>query len=61
MDQAEQEIRDVQQRWMEGASRKGEQALDAILGDEYVLISARRGFIDREGWLAMGPDYACFN
>jgi hypothetical protein len=49
MDQAEQEIRDVQQRWMEAASRKDEPVLDAILGDEYVLISARLGFVDREG------------
>jgi hypothetical protein len=57
MDQSEQEIRDVQQRWMEAASHKDEPILDEILGDEYVLISARLGFVDREGWLAMGPDY----
>jgi ketosteroid isomerase-like protein len=57
MDQAEQEIRDVQQRWMDAASRKDEAALEAILGDEYVLISARLGIVDRAGWLAMGPDY----
>jgi ketosteroid isomerase-like protein len=57
MDQAEQEIQQVQQRWMEAASRKDEQVLDDILGDEYVLISARLGFVDRRGWLAMGPDY----
>lgn len=57
MDEAEQEIRDEQQRWMEAASRKDEPVLDEILGDEYVLISARLGFVDREGWLAMGPDY----
>ena len=57
MDQTEQEIRDVQQRWMEAASRKDEPLLNTILGDEYVLISARLGFVDREGWLAMGPDY----
>lgn len=57
MGQAEQEIRDVQQRWMEAASRKNEPVLEAILADEYVLISARLGFVDRNGWLAMGPDY----
>lgn len=57
MDEAEQEIRDVQQRWMEAASRKDEPVLNTILGDEYVLISARLGLVDREGWLAMGPDY----
>jgi ketosteroid isomerase-like protein len=57
MDQADREIRDVQHRWMEAASRKDEPALNAILGDEYVLISARLGFVDRDGWLAMGPDY----
>lgn len=55
--QAEQEIRDMQQRWMEAASRKDEPVLEAILADEYVLISARLGFVDRNGWLAMGPDY----
>ena len=49
MDQAEQEIWDVQQRWMEAASRKDEPALDEILGDEYVLISARLGFVDQRG------------
>lgn len=57
MDQTEQEIRDIQQAWMEAASRRDEPALEAILGDEYVLISARLGIVDREGWLAMGPDY----
>lgn len=57
MDQAEQEIRDTQQRWMEAASRKNEPVLEDILADEYVLISARLGFVDRNGWLAMGPDY----
>lgn len=57
MGQAEQEIRDMQQRWMEAASRKNEPVLEAILADEYVLISARLGFVDRNGWLAMGPDY----
>ena len=57
MDNAEQEIRDVQQRWMEAARRKDESALDAILGDEYVLITARLGVVDRSSWLAMGPDY----
>ena len=57
MDQAEQEIRDTQQRWMEAASRKNERVLEDILADEYVLISARLGFVDRNGWLAMGPDY----
>ena len=57
MDQAEREIRDVQQRWMEAVSRKDDPALDEILGDEYVLVSARLGFVDREGWLAMVPDY----
>lgn len=57
MDQAEQEIREMQQRWMEAASRKDEPVLEAILADEYVLISARLGFVDRNGWLAMGPDY----
>jgi ketosteroid isomerase-like protein len=57
MDQAEQEIRNTQQRWMEAARRKDEPVLDTILGDEYVLIGARLGFVDREGWLAMGPDY----
>lgn len=55
--QAEQEIRDMQQRWMEAASRKDEPVLEAILADEYALISARLGFVDRNGWLAMGPDY----
>jgi ketosteroid isomerase-like protein len=57
MDQAEQEIRNVQQRWMDAAVRKDEPALEAILGDEYVLISARLGIVDRAGWLAMGTDY----
>lgn len=57
MGQAEQEIRDIQQRWMEAASRKDEPVLEAILADEYVLISSRLGFVDRNGWLAMGPDY----
>jgi ketosteroid isomerase-like protein len=57
MNQAAQEIRDMQQRWMDAATRRDEPALEAILGDEYVLISARLGIVDREGWLAMGPDY----
>lgn len=57
MDQAEREIRDQQRRWMEAASRKDERALNEILGDEYLLISARLGFVDRESWLAMGPNY----
>jgi ketosteroid isomerase-like protein len=57
MDETEQEIRDVQQRWMEAARRKDEPLLNTILGDEYVLISARLGFVHRGGWLAMGPDY----
>jgi ketosteroid isomerase-like protein len=57
VEEAEQEIRDQQQRWMEAASRKDERVLDQILGDDYVLISARLGFVDRARWLAMGPDY----
>jgi ketosteroid isomerase-like protein len=57
MDQIEQEIRDIQQGWMDAATRRDEPALEAILGDEYVLISARLGIVGREGWLAMGPDY----
>lgn len=57
MNDAEQEIRDQQHRWMEAASRKDESVLSQILGSEYVLISARLGFVDRDGWLAMGPDY----
>ncbi|MGH2529850.1 MAG: nuclear transport factor 2 family protein [Actinomycetota bacterium] len=57
MNQAEQEIREQQQRWMEAASRKDERVLNQILGEEYVLISARLGFVDRESWLAMGSDY----
>ena len=56
LNQAEQEIRDLQQRWMQAASRKDEQVLNQILGDEYVLISARLGFVDRESWLGMGPE-----
>lgn len=57
MDHAEQEIRDAQQRWGEAVRSKDEPALDEILADEYVLISARLGFVDREGWLAMARDY----
>jgi hypothetical protein len=57
MNQAEQEIWDQQQRWMEAAARKDERVLNQILGEEYVLISARLGFVDRESWLGMGPDY----
>ncbi len=57
MDQAEQEIRDIQQRWMEAGILKDEPVLETILADEFVLISARLGFVDRNGWLAMGQDY----
>lgn len=55
--QAKQEIREAQQHWMEAAIRKDDTILRQILGDEYHLIAGRLGFIDKEGWLAMGPDY----
>ena len=56
-DQTKQEIREAQQHWMEAATRKDEQVLRQILGDEYHLIAGRLGFVDKDGWLAMGPDY----
>jgi len=56
-EQAEQEIRNAQQHWMETAIRKDEPVLRRILGDEYRLITGRLGFVDKDGWLAMGPDY----
>lgn len=57
MDQAKQEIREAQQSWMEAAIRKDEPVLRQILGDEYHLIAGRLGFVDKDGWLAMGSDY----
>jgi len=57
MDQAKQEIREAQNRWMEAASRKDDSVLRQILGDEYHLISGRLGFVDKQSWLAMGSDY----
>ena len=57
MVQAKQEIREVQQHWMEAAIRKDEPVLRQILADEYHLIAGRLGFVDKDGWLAMGPDY----
>lgn len=56
-EQAKKEIREAQQHWMEAAIRKDEPALRQILGDEYHLIAGRLGFVDKDGWLAMGPDY----
>lgn len=57
VDQVEHEIREAQQRWMEAAIRKDEPVLGQILGDEFHLIAGRLGFVDKDGWLAMGPDY----
>lgn len=57
VDQVQQEIRDAQQRWMDAAIRKDEPVLRQILGDEFHLIAGRLGFVDKDGWLAMGPDY----
>lgn len=56
-EQAKQEIREAQQHWMEAAIRKDETVLRQTLGDEYHLIAGRLGFVDKDGWLAMGADY----
>lgn len=55
--QAKQEIRAAQRHWMEAAIRKDEAVLRQILADEYHLIAGRLGFVDKDGWLAMGAEY----
>ena len=59
MDQndAEREILERQDQWMDAARRKDVGALESILGEEYVLISARLGFVDRRSWLDAIPSY----
>lgn len=56
-DQAKQEIQEAQKHWMEAAIRKDEPVLRQILADEYHLIAGRLGFVDKDGWLAMGSEY----
>lgn len=54
---AEAEIRRRQDEWMDAVRRKDFDALDQIVGAEFVLISARLGFVDRPGWLETAKDY----
>lgn len=56
-EQVKQQILEAQKRWMEAAIRKDEPVLRNILGNEYHLIAGRLGFVDKDGWLAMGTDY----
>jgi len=38
--------------WMDAVRRRDMQALERVLGDEYVLISGRIGRMERAAWLA---------
>lgn len=53
----EAEILKRQDEWMDAVRRKDFDALDQILAAEYVLISARLGFVDRQRWLEVARDY----
>ena len=56
-ERARQEITERQEQWMDAARRKDVATLEGILAEEYVLISARLGFVDRQAWLDAIANY----
>ncbi len=42
---------------MDAARRKDVGALESFLGEEFVLISARLGFVTRQSWFEVIPSY----
>ena len=57
MAQIENDLLQLQDVWMDAVRRKDHETLDRILADEFTLISARLGFIERAQWLSVVGQY----
>ena len=53
----EAEIRGRQEEWMDALRRHHLEALEHILAEEYTLVSARFGFVDRRRYLDIAREY----
>jgi ketosteroid isomerase-like protein len=57
MDTTQEEFGALYHRWMQAIKEKDMQALEGILGAEYVYTASGQGRFTREGWLRAVPVY----